>query len=242
MAGSLSYSISKPGYFLPLLNKLFTALKLVLQQQNHMLDMLSWQSMITWYQSPICIQSAHTTLVILDLFFLAGTVTSAAASDTQWLCLPNLNIKENVEHSQASSPPAKDSNFHCFQGFGSLKNSEIRLPQTCIQVLCNIKMLLQYSGLKIKLEGKDNMICFIEFQDPIFRHPLIPIFVPAIVVYEIFHYVFLGEGSGTKDSIQRPGNTEEFLQGEEFRSFQYQEVDENWIDHYSEGGHSLALR
>ena len=31
--------------------------------------------------------------------------------------LPNLHIKEKVEHSQASSPPAKDSNFHCFQGF-----------------------------------------------------------------------------------------------------------------------------
>ncbi|XP_074621062.1 GDP-fucose protein O-fucosyltransferase 3-like [Acropora palmata] len=65
---------------------------------------------------------------------------------------------------------------------------------------------------------------------------LIGLFPVEVFFYFFEDYVFLGEGSRTIDSIQRPGNTEEFLQGEEFRSFQYQEVDENWIDHYSEEG------
>lgn len=71
---------------------------------------------------------------------------------------------------------------------------------------------------------------------------LIGLFPVEVFFYFFEDYVFLGEGSGTIDSIQWPSNTEEFLQGEEFRTFDYQEVDENWIDHYSEGEHSLALR
>lgn len=63
-----------------------------------------------------------------------------------------------------------------------------------------------------------------------------------IFFYFFEDYVFLEEGSGTIDSIQWLGNREESMRGEEPRSFDYLEVDENWIDLYSEGGQSLALR